>query len=108
MPFKSEKITIQGTKHDRRRKLSAEDKAEIRINTDGLSQRALAREYDVSRRTIQFILDPGKLAANKEARKIRGGWKQYYDKEKHTLSMKEHRNYKQKLFVDGEIKLAKK
>ncbi len=103
MPFKSEAIEIHHTKHDRRIKLTDEDKE--RIKTLGLSQRALARMFGVSRRTIQFILHPEKLEENKRARKERGGWKQYYNKEKNTEYMREHRQYKQKLYLKGEIKL---
>jgi transposase len=103
MPFKSEEIKIHHTKHDRRIKLTDEDREQIR--TLGLSQRALARMFGVSRRTIQFILHPEKLEENKKQRKERGGWKQYYNKEKQTEYIREHRQYKQKLYLKGEIKL---
>ena len=69
MPFKSEKIKIQGTKHDRRRKLTKEDKEEIYANPLGLSQRVLAAKYGVSRRTIQFVLDPRKAKREHQAKK---------------------------------------
>lgn len=104
MPYKSEKIKIQGTSNDRRRKLSEEDKKAISINKLGLSQRKLAKMYNVSRRTIQFILDPEKLKENKQRRKERGGSKKYYDREKHTKAIREHRQYKQSLFKNGKIK----
>lgn len=104
MPYKSEKITIEGTKHDRRRKLTEEDKLDIKANVSELSQRELAKLYNVSRRSIQFILDPAKLERNKQARKERGGSKIYYNKEKQTASIREHRQYKQGLFIKGEIK----
>lgn len=104
MPFKSEKIKIQGTKHDRRRKLTKEDKEEIYANPLGLSQRVLAAKYGVSRRTIQFVLDPEKLKENIKRRKERGGSKQYYNREKCSETIKEHRRYKQNLKLKGEIK----
>lgn len=104
MPYISSSIKIAGTKNDRRVKLTEKDKQEILRNPEGLSQRKLALMYGVSRRTIQFILDPAKLERNKQARKERGGWKQYYDKEAHRVSIAEHRSYKQSLFLNGDIK----
>ena len=97
MPFKSEKIKLVNTEFDRRRKLSVEEKIDIHDNVLGLSQRKLALMYKVSRRTIQFILDPDKLKENLKRRKERGGSKIYYVKEKHTETMRNHRNYKQQL-----------
>ena len=49
---------------DGRRKLTNEDKEVIRNLKDEYSQRQLAAKFGVSRRTIQFILDPKKLEAN--------------------------------------------
>lgn len=103
MPYKSEKIPIHHTKHDRRIKLTDEDKERIKKLGGELSQRALARMFDVSRQTIRFILFPDKLARNKELRKARGGWRLYYDREKNAETIKEHRRYKQKLKLKGEI-----
>lgn len=105
MPYKSEKITISGSRHDRRRKLTEGQKQEIRENKMGLSQRKLAAVYGVSRRTITFILDPEKLAENLKRRQERGGHKQYYDKEKHAHYMQNHRKYKQDLYVKGKIQV---
>lgn len=104
MPYKAEKINIKGTKYDRRRKLTEEEKKEIYLNVLGLSQRALASKYGVSRRTIQFILDPKKLEDNKKRRKERGGSKQYYNSEEWAETMKEHRRYKHELRKKGLIK----
>lgn len=104
MPYKSEKIKIEGTKFDKRVKLTPEDKKDIFENALGLSQRELAKMYGVSRRTIQFILDPQKLVENKKRRQERGGWRQYYDRENQTATMREHRRYKQELKLKGEIK----
>lgn len=103
MPYKSEKIKIEKTSHDRRMKLTEEQKDKIRAEV-GKSQRKLAEEYGVSRRTIQFILSPEKLLENKKRRLERGGWKQYYNKDKYSQEMKEHRRYKQELYLKGEIK----
>lgn len=46
------------------------------------SKRKLARLFDVSRRSIDFIISPDKLKENREKAKERGGWKQYYDKDR--------------------------
>lgn len=104
MPYKSEKIKIAGGKYDRRIKLTPEQKEEIRKNTEGLSQRVLANKYGVSRRTIQFILNPDKLKENLKRRKERGGSMLYYKPEEWPEVIKEHRRYKQKLKLDGKIK----
>lgn len=103
MPRKSDSKPIENEKLDRRVKLTSEDKENIKLTaeTGNYSQRQIASMFGVSRRTIQFILDPEKLEENKKRRKERGGWKQYYDKEKHSQSMKEHREYKKELNKKG-------
>ena len=107
MPYKSEKIKIEHTKHDRRIKLTDDEKQLIiwLREEEKLSQRVLAAQFNVSRRTIQFILDPEKLAENKKRREERGGSKQYYETDLQKEYMKDHRQYKQKLYVKGEIQL---
>ena len=105
MARKSDTIAINNPELDRRVKLTAEDKEVIHANKGGLSQRKLAALYGVSRRTIQFILDPEKLEQNKQRRAERGGSKVYYDKDKHAISMKEHRNYKKELYQTNQIGL---
>lgn len=103
MPRKSDSIPINNKELDRRIKLTDEQREEIKRNPLGLSQRRLAAMYEVSRRTIQFILAPEKLEENKKRREERGGTKQYYDKEKHRIAMKEHRDYKSKLYKEGKL-----
>jgi transposase len=100
MPYKfqTEKLLIPQS-YDKRRKLSEEDKIDIRsMSRKGYSQRELARMYNVSRRLIQFVINPQSLEENKERRKERGGSAQYYDKETHTLAVRKHRNYKKDLY----------
>lgn len=104
MPYKSEKIKIAGTKHDRRVKLTPEQKDVIHQNISRLSQRELAKKYGVSRRTIQFILNPEKLRENLKRREERGGTMQYYRPSERSETMKEHRRYKQDLMLKGDIK----
>ena len=105
MPYLSSKIIIAGTKHDRRIKLTPEDKVEIKelYKLPKWSQRGLAKKYGVSRRLIQFVLNPQMLEENKKRRAERGGSKQYYKKDTWKKVMREHRNYKQKLYIKGEI-----
>lgn len=100
MPYKCEKKIIPAGK-DRRRKLTDAEKADIRRNSRGLSQRALAAEYDVSRRTIQFIQNPEALAENLKRREERGGSKQYYNTEDQAIYMRGHRRYKKMLDDQG-------
>ena len=103
MPRLSDIKPINNKTLDRRIKLTEEQRVEIFENRQGLSQRKLAELYEVSRRTIQFILDPSKLEQNKKLRAEKGGSKIYYDKEKHRVSTKEHRDYKKKLHLEGKI-----
>lgn len=100
MPYKSEKIKISGTQFDRRRKLSEDDKKRILElrKTDGFSQRKLAALFGVSRRLIQYILDPAKLQRNKEIHKPH-----IYTKEEWAEVMRNHRKYKQQLYIEGKI-----
>lgn len=106
MPFKSEKIKIQGTQFDKRVKLTIEDKELIKWlrEEEEISYQKLANQFKVSKRTIIFICKPETLQACKDARAKRGGSKIYYEKEKHTKAIKEHRKYKQDLKIKGLIK----
>jgi transposase len=104
MPYKHTEKLIN-RKDDRRVKLSPQDRVEIfDLYAAGISsQRELARVYGVSRRLIQFIVDPAKAEANKQRAKERGGYKRYYDKEKRKVYMKNHRHYKQELYLQGKL-----
>jgi len=107
MPRKSDTIPINNKDLDRRIRLTDEQRKEIAENKGMLSQRKLAKLYGVSRRLIQFILDPTKHKENLKRREERGGTMAYYDKVKHREAMKEHRNYKKLLYQKGLIKLKK-
>lgn len=104
MPFKSERIKIAGGKYDRRVKLTQKDKDKILSLRDKISIHDLAKMFGVHRRTIQFILYPERQARNLELREERGGSKIYYDREKQNASIREHRRYKQELYLEGKIK----
>lgn len=108
MPYKSEKILIRGTQYDRRNKLTAEQRQEIfhRYHTESVSQRQLACEYGVSRRLISYIVDPEKAEIAKEIlrqRKAKGMYKP--DKKQWAAVIREHRRYKQQLYIQGLIQL---
>ena len=105
MPYKSEKIKLP-KEQDRRIKLTDEQREEIKekYSTGLYSQRALAREYGVSRRLISFVLDDTKYQKCKEQfkeRKADGRYKP--DKEAWAKTMREYRHYKQRLYLNGEL-----
>lgn len=106
MPYKSEKIKIIGSQYDRRRKLTEDQKEYIRWlrEEEQLSQRTLAAMFGVSRRTIQFIIDPEKLKRNRDSFKERRRAGLYKPtKEEWADTMREHRHYKQQLYTEGKI-----
>ena len=105
MPRKTDAIPINNPALDRRVKLTDADRVQIRIlyESGEYSQRKLAAMFNVSRRLITFIIDPEKQKRNLEARAKAGGWKQYYDKEEHRKSTKDHRDYKKKLHEEGKL-----
>ena len=106
MPYKSEKIKIEGTKLDRRRKLTEDQKQYIRWlrQEEGLSQRQLAAMFGVSRRLITFVLDSDKELKNKALQKQHRQEGRYkYTKEQWAETMREHRHYKHQLHKEGKI-----
>ena len=107
MPYKSEKIKIAGGKYDRRIKITEQDKEDIR-NIKNMSIRAIAGLYGVDKRLIQFVLFPERYERNKRLRAERGGSKIYYNKEKNTETQREHRKYKQEMYVKKKIYLSEK
>lgn len=101
MPSKYETVRLLPV-YDRRRKLTDADKERVLARRkDGLSQRALAKEFGVSRRLISFILDPDKHAENLKRRADRGGSAQYYDRKKNTTAQRSHRRYKKAIMDKG-------
>lgn len=102
MPKIVDKMKIGNPSLDKRVKLLPEQKEEIKKSE--LSNGALAKIYNVSRRTIQFIKNPDALEENKKRRKERGGWKQYYKKKIHKQAIKEHRDYKDELLSKNLLK----
>lgn len=104
MPYKSEKIKLPSTK-DRRRKLTDDQKEQIRkiYETGVCGTRPLAKQFGVSRSTIQAIVNPQRAEAVKQRRKEH--WRDYRpSKEEWAKIIREHRHYKQELYLKGELK----
>lgn len=104
MPYLSQKIKLKESQK-RSLKLTTDQKMEIReryANTI-TSYAKLAKEYNVSKRLIIFIVNPKKLEENIALRNSKGGSMQYYDKEKNTVKIREHRRYKQSLYINNEL-----
>lgn len=104
MPYKSEKIKLP-REYDKRIRFTDEKKAKASLlYSQGESIRKIAKILEVNKRTIQFYFFPERLEKNIKLRKERGGSKIYYNKEKNTKAQREHRKYKQNLFLKGELK----
>lgn len=103
MPYKFDSIPINNPKHDRRVKLTVEDRKNIveEYAKGGISQNGLAKKYNVSKRLVQFVLNPEKekIVKKQFAERQLGG--RYYDKDKHNDSMRKHRAYKKELYSKG-------
>lgn len=105
MPYKSEKINLP-PEYDRRRKLTEEQKEEIRVKyaTGFYSQRQLAREYNVSRRLITFCIDDTKREKCAEQFKERRKDGRYKPTKKEWAAItRDHRRYKNNLYRQGKI-----
>lgn len=102
MPYKSEKIIIAHTKHDKRIKLTNEQRELIRKEyaTGLATHRSLAEKYKVDKKTIYNILNAEKYLQQLERYKQEQHSKKYYEKQKHRNYIKTHRQYKQKLYVE--------
>lgn len=99
-----------GEKFDRRRKLTDEEKKEIKeiYDAGGIGCRKLAAMYGVSRSLIQTIVIPGRAEANRE--RIKRMWKTYHDKygqAYYTDRVRSWRQYKYRLYKEGKLKEAK-
>ena len=104
MPYKHETQHLRlSQEQDRRRKLTEEQKEEIRqLYAAGKgSWKALADRYHVSKSTIGIIVNPNRAAKVQD--RIREHWRDYADQEKHTTAIRNTRRYKQELFLKGEL-----
>lgn len=87
---------------DRRKKLT-EDQKECIKSLVGESVSALARYYNVSCRTINFIQHPERRLKNTEDGKANGGWRKYYTTASGTAAMAKTREYKKQLKKEGKL-----
>lgn len=90
---------------DRRVKLTVEKKNEIlrKYQTGAYSLRGLAREYNVSHKTIALIVNPEAKAKNDQY--IKDHWMFYIlDSESQRLAHRRTEEYKKRLYQKGELK----
>lgn len=100
MPYKAEKKRLP-PELDRRRKLSDEQKNEIKhkYSTGFYSLNGLAKEYNVSKKTVLLIVNPESKRKNDE--RIKNHWCDYMpSKEERNAIMREHRAYKHKVLKE--------
>ncbi len=104
MPYISETIKLP-SEYDRRCKLSDAQKDEIRekYSTGCYSLKNLADIYGVSKKLILITVNPD--SKKKSDERIKEHWKDYTaSKEERAAVMREHRQYKQKLYKEGKLK----
>lgn len=82
---------------NRSHKLTDEDRVTIRTlyATGNHSQRNLAKQYNVSKSLIAITVNPDRAAAVKERRASMHA--HYYDKNRHSAYVNNHRTYKRQL-----------
>jgi len=102
MPYKTDKLKLDSPFLDLRVKLLPCQREMVLVWTEaGLSQRKIAKMFNVSRRLIQFIQDPKKKEKDLENRAARGGSKIYYKGgEEWNETMKKHRRRKHKILTN--------
>lgn len=100
MPSKHDKTPLQSPFLKRSVKLLPCQKERIftmhHSQNFGINQ--LARMFKVNKRLIQFICYPERAELNKQLREKRGGSKKYYNRDKHTKAMRDHRRHKKDVF----------
>lgn len=104
MPYKSESIRLHGLQ-DRRRKLTDSQKEEItELYASGdWSLNKLAKRFDVSKKVILLLVNPNSAAKARQYRK--DNWREFQrTKEERTRATREHRRYKQSLYLSGQLK----
>jgi hypothetical protein len=98
MPYKFEYNKIRLPKEkDRRVKIPIEKHQEIKdlYATGTISYRKIGEMYDVSKSLIIQIVNPDIAEKKRKQFLERRKDGRYYDKEKQTISIREHRRYKQ-------------
>lgn len=104
MPYKSEKIKLQGLQ-DRRKRLTDEQREEIKdlYGTGCYSLNDLAKMFDVSKKTVLLIVNKESEERARQYRKEH--WKEWQRTGKeHNEAIKKTRKYKYELYKDGKLK----
>lgn len=104
MPYKSEKIKLQGMQ-DRRKRLTDEQREEIKdlYGTGFYSLNDLAKRFNVSKKTILLIVNKNSAETAKQYRKDH--WQEWQRKGKeHNEAIMKTRKYKQQLYKEGKLK----
>ena len=104
MPYKSEKIKLEGLQ-DRRKRLTDGQREEIKelYGTGFYSLNDLAKKFNVSKKTILLIVNKESADRAKQYRKE--NWKEWKGtKEEHREAIKKTRRYKHQLYKDGKLK----
>lgn len=104
MPYKSEKIKLKGLQ-DRRKRLTDEQREEIKklYGTGYYSLNGLAKQFEVSKKTILLIVNSESAERAKQYRKEH--WREWQRTgEEWNETIKKTRAYKQELYLKGELK----
>lgn len=107
MPTLTDIVTVP-YEHDGRRKITDEQKQEVRRlhEIEGLAIREITRRVGISRRSVQFILFPERAEAVKARHKEVKRWEKYNTPEYHTPYMRKHRAKKKLLLKNGLVKIT--
>ena len=99
MPFLTDKLALDNPFLDRRTRLlpCQRERTLALRGQDGLSYQAIADTMGVSKRLVYFVINPDKQADQKTKAVLRRADGRYYDKGRHTTSVREHRRHKQTL-----------
>lgn len=104
MPYKSEKIKLQGLQ-DRRKRLTDGQKEEIKelYGTGFYSLNDLAKKFGCSKKTVLLIVNSESAEKAKQYRKEH--WKEWQRKgQEHNEAIKKTRRYKNELYKSGKLK----
>lgn len=104
MPYKSEKIKLKGLQ-DRRKRLTDKQREEIEelYATGFYSLNDLAKQFNVSKKTILLIVNQDSAEKAKQYRKEH--WKDWQRKgEEHNKAINDTRKYKHNLYKEGKLK----
>lgn len=104
MPYKSSSIRLSETQ-DRRRRLTSDQQKQIRelYETGLYSWNQLAKMFGCSKSRIGQIVNPEREQKVKARNKAH--WRDYKkSKEEWNATVREHRAYKQSLYLQGKLK----